>query len=141
MGPKKYAVGKPFLYEELLARIRAVLRRAAPQRRQERTEVGALVIDRATRRVTVGGDRIPLAAKEYALLLMLASDPGRVFTKGQLLRDIWGFPASCRTRTLDSHASRLRRKLGCGGAGPYIVNVWGVGYRLVDGPVAEEAAA
>ena len=61
---------------------------------------------------------------------MLASDPRRVFTKSELLRDIWGFRTSARTRTLDSHASRLRRKLDPDGA-RYITNCWGVGYRLL----------
>jgi DNA-binding response OmpR family regulator len=54
-----------------------------------------------------------------------------VFTKEELLRDVWGFRSLGRTRTLDSHASRLRRKLGPGSGGPFVVNVWGVGYRLV----------
>jgi DNA-binding response OmpR family regulator len=121
----------PFAYEELLARIRAVLRRAAAQR-PDRIEVDGLTIDRVTRRVALDGRRVPLAAKEYALLLMLAADPARVFTKEQLLRDVWGFQSRGRTRTLDSHASRLRRKLARDGAVPFVVNVWGVGYRLVD---------
>ncbi len=60
------------------------------------------------------------------------SVPSRVFTKEELLREVWGFRSLGRTRTLDSHASRLRRKLSAGGAGGIVVNVWGVGYRLVD---------
>jgi DNA-binding response OmpR family regulator len=124
-------VVRPFAYEELLARIRAVLRRSA-QSKGDRLELGGLVIDRATRRVTVRGERVLLASKEYELLVKLASEPARVFTKEQLLREVWGFQSRGRTRTLDSHASRLRRKLGVEGAGPYVVNVWGVGYRLVD---------
>jgi DNA-binding response OmpR family regulator len=124
-------VARPFVYDELLARIRAVLRRAAPPPR-ERVEVGEIVVDRATRRVTVCGERVLLAGKEYELLLKLASDPTRVFAKEQLLREVWGFRSLGRTRTLDSHASRLRRKLGSGGAGPFVLNVWGVGYRLLD---------
>ena len=70
----------------------------------------------------------------------LASDPTRVFTKDELLRTIWGFRTLGSTRTLDSHACRLRHKLGRGGD-RFVVNVWGVGYRLVDGPPAELAAA
>ncbi|MGB2953111.1 MAG: winged helix-turn-helix domain-containing protein, partial [Gaiellaceae bacterium] len=77
-----------------------------------------------------------LAAKEYELLLKLASDPQRVFTKEELLRDVWGFRSLGRTRTLDSHASRLRRKLGQAGADACVLNVWGVGYRLLDGASA-----
>lgn len=123
-------VDRPFAYEELLARIRAVLRRTSPPPR-EWLEAGEIVVERATRRVTVGGTPVVLAGKEYELLLRLAADPVRVFTKEELLRDVWGFRSLGRTRTLDSHASRLRRKLGLGAAGPYVVNVWGVGYRLL----------
>lgn len=125
-------VVRPFAYEELLARIRALLRRAAAQQPGDRIEVDGLVIDRPTRRVTVDGRRVPLAGKEFTLLLALAADPARVFTKEQLLRDVWGFQSRGRTRTLDSHASRLRRKLGSVGTRPYVINVWGVGYRLID---------
>ena len=124
-------VHRPIVYEELLARIRAVLRRMAPPN-GDRLEAGNLVVDRATRRVTVGGDDVQLAGKEFALLCQLASEPTRVFTKDELLRDVWGFRTHCRTRTLDSHVSRLRSKLQCGRDDRFVVNVWGVGYRLID---------
>jgi DNA-binding response OmpR family regulator len=123
-------VGRPFLYDELLARIKAVLRRTEPLS-ADRFQAGEIEIDRGTRRVTVRGVRIDLPAKEYELLLKLASDPTRVFTKEELLRDVWGFQALGRTRTLDSHASRLRRRLAAEGDGPFVLNVWGVGYRLL----------
>jgi DNA-binding response OmpR family regulator len=123
-------VGTPFHYEELLARIRAVLRRVSPPV-SERMEVGELVIDRAARRVTVGGEPVVLATKEYELLVKLAAEPARVLTKEQLLREVWGFRSLGRTRTLDSHASRLRRKLAAAG-GDFVRNVWGVGYSLTD---------
>lgn len=123
-------VGRPFHYEELLARIRAVLRRVSPPV-SDRMRVGALAIDRAARRVTVGDVPVVLAAKEYELLVKLAEEPTRVFTKEQLLREVWGFRSLGRTRTLDSHASRLRRKLAAAG-GDYVRNVWGVGYSLTD---------
>jgi DNA-binding response OmpR family regulator len=126
-------VPKPFVYDELLARIRAVLRRAVPRHR-DLLEAGDVVVDKATRGVTVLGRAVLLSGKEYALLAMLASEPTRVFTKEELLRDVWGFRSAARTRTLDSHASRLRRKLGDVGGGPYVVNVWGVGYRLLSEP-------
>ncbi len=122
-------VAKPFLYDELVARIRAVLRRATPIR-PEQVFAGKIVLDRASRRVTVAGQRVTLAGKEYELLLKLASEPTRVFTKDELLREVWGFRSLGRTRTLDSHASRLRRKLAHPGA-DYVINEWGVGYRLV----------
>ena len=124
-------LSRPFLYDELLARIRAVLRRTAPVV-PELVHVDALEIDRLTRRVTIAGKRIDLPAKEYELLLKLASEPSRVFTKEELLRDVWGFRSIGKTRTLDSHASRLRRKLARAGGGPLVVNVWGVGYRLLE---------
>ena len=86
------------------------------------------------------GDRVvALANKEFSLLRALATDPTRVFTKEELLRDVWGYRAMGRTRTLDSHACRLRAKLGAAG-GQFVVNVWGVGYRLVDGPVPDGAS-
>ena len=122
---------RPFHYDELVARIRAVLRRVAPPE-SERMVAGELEIDRPTRRVTVGSRRIVLPSKEYALLLKLASDPQRVFTKEELLREVWGFRSLGRTRTLDSHASRLRRKLQAVDRGPFVINVWRVGYRLLD---------
>src|ERR671938_683069 len=75
-----------------------------------------------------------LAGREYDLLLALAADPGRVFTKEELLRQVWGFQSPGRTRTLDSHASRLRRKLAAAGATDVVVNVWGVGYRQLSEP-------
>jgi DNA-binding response OmpR family regulator len=123
-------VPRPFAYDELVARIRAVLRRYGPLP-HERLEAGEIVVDRIARVVTVRGRPVPLAAKEYELLVKLASEPTRVFTKEQLLRDVWGFRSLGRTRTVDSHASRLRRKLAADSSTPYVLNVWGVGYRLL----------
>jgi DNA-binding response OmpR family regulator len=123
-------VPRPFHYEELVARIHAVLRRTRPGER-ERLAAGPVAVDRATRRVTVHGCPVALAAKEYELLVKLASEPVRVFTKEALLREVWGFRSLGRTRTLDSHASRLRRKLARAGAAECVLNVWGVGYRLL----------
>jgi DNA-binding response OmpR family regulator len=130
LGADDY-VQKPFHYEELRARVTAVLRRGH-NRREGPVRIGELVVDPARRKVTVGGTEIHLAKKEFTLLRVLASDPTRVFSKDELLRDVWGFKAPAeKTRTLDSHASRLRRKLD-----PehhtYVVNCWGIGYRLVD---------
>jgi DNA-binding response OmpR family regulator len=123
-------LARPFSYEELLARIRAVLRRTSPAA-HETMRAGPIAANRATRSVTVDGAPVALAGKEYELLLKLMSDPTRVFTKEQLLREVWGFRSLGRTRTLDSHASRLRRKLAAARPGVYVVNVWGVGYRLL----------
>jgi DNA-binding response OmpR family regulator len=124
-------VGRPFHYEELLARIHAVLRRANGAT-HDRLEADGIVVDIATRRVTVGGERVALSGKEYELLVKLASEPSRVFKKDELLRDVWGFRSLGRTRTLDSHASRLRRKLAAPHGTRYVRNVWGVGYCLLE---------
>ena len=137
-GADDYLV-KPFAYPELLLRVRALLRRGQVVRRAGCLRVGDLELDPVTREVRLRGERVELSAKEFALLRALAADPTRVFTKDELLRDVWGFRALGQTRTLDSHACRLRRKLGVHGD-RWLVNVWGVGYRLVD-PVAPEVAA
>jgi DNA-binding response OmpR family regulator len=124
-------VSRPFVYDELVARMHAVLRRARPPQ-PERLQAGPISVEHATRRVSVDGVRVDLAAKEYELLVKLASEPTRVFTKEELLREVWEFRSLGRTRTLDSHASRLRRKLQAVDPGPFVVNVWRVGYRLLD---------
>jgi DNA-binding response OmpR family regulator len=137
-GADDYVV-KPFHYPELAARIANMLRRRE-SRREGPIRVGELVIDPATRAVRVGGREVALANKEFSLLRALATEPSRVFSKEELLRDVWGYRSLGRTRTLDSHASRLRRKLDpehC----RYVINCWGVGYRLIDGlPVSSTAS-
>lgn len=120
------------LYLELVARIHALLRRSTAGQ-ADVIEVGDLVIDRRSRQVRVGGVVVMLAAREFDLASRLASDPHRVFDKDELLRDVWGYGGRLVTRTVDSHASRLRRKLrGAGAEFEYVVNVWGRGYRLLD---------
>ena len=109
---------------------RAVLRRVTPPVGTV-LEAGELVIDRSTRCATVGGQILPLSAKQFDLLVKLASEPTRVFSKDELLKDVWGYRSVGRTRTLDSHASRLRRKLAGATDTPYVLNAWGVGYRLM----------
>jgi len=122
---------KPFQYGELRARIGAVLRRRLhPQDGPSR--VGDLVIDPLRRKVTVGEREVPLSKKEFALIRMLATDPTRVFTKQELLDAVWAYKGNQKTRTLDSHASRLRRKLDPE-KGRFVINCWGIGYRLIDG--------
>jgi DNA-binding response OmpR family regulator len=124
-------VTKPFSIDELRARIGAVLRRRA-SRRDGPLRVGELMVDPLRRKVMIGEREVPLAKKEFTLLRVLASDPTRVFSKEELLRDVWGYRNPGKTRTLDSHASRLRRKLDPEHS-RYIVNCWGIGYRLLDG--------
>src|SRR3954447_25467323 len=132
-------VAKPFSYGELRRRIEALLRRSRDRRRTGVLRAGDLELDPVSREVRLRGRRVRVSAKEFALLLTLAAEPTRVFTKEELLRDVWGYRSMGRTRTLDSHACRLRTKLGTGGD-RFVVNVWGVGYRLIDGPPAEAAA-
>jgi DNA-binding response OmpR family regulator len=129
-GADDYLV-KPFHYPELRARINAVLRRRTG-RRDGPCRVGDLVLDSARRRVWVDGKDVTLSNKEFSLLRVLVSDPIRVFSKQELLEEVWGFRTTAQTRTLDSHASRLRRKLDPESS-RYVINCWGVGYRLVDG--------
>lgn len=95
--------------------------------------VGELTIDPVTRDVRLAGEPVHLSAKEFALLHALAADPTRVFGKNELLRDVWGYVSMGRTRTVDAHACRLRRKLSDGSGRRWIVNVRGVGYRLTEG--------
>lgn len=108
-GADDYLV-KPFHYPELRARINAVLRRRTGPRDGPH-RVGDRVVDPVGHRVWVEGRDVALSNKEFSLLRVLISDPIRVFPKKELLEEVWGFRASARTRTLDSHASRLRRKL------------------------------
>ena len=132
-------VCKPFAYGELRARLVALMRRADQRRGAGRLRVGPLEVDPPSREVRLRGERVDLSQKEYALLRALAGEPTRVLTKDELLRTVWGYRSAGSTRTLDSHACRLRHKLGRAGD-RFVVNVWGVGYRLVDGPVREAVA-
>jgi DNA-binding response OmpR family regulator len=133
-GADDYVV-KPFGYHELLARVRALLRRTSQRPRLGRLRVAGLEIDPVARQVWLRGEPVALSKKEYALLRALAAEPTRVFTREELLRGVWGFRSMGTTRTLDSHAHRLRKKLASG-PDQFVINVWGVGYRLVDGPIA-----
>jgi DNA-binding response OmpR family regulator len=134
-------VPKPFSYQEVRARIDALLRRCRGRRSLGRIRVGALEIDPAARTVLLHGTQLVLSQKEFALLRVLAAEPSRVWSKEELLRTVWGYQSMGRTRTIDSHACRLRRKLGVYGD-RYVVNVWGIGYRLLDPivPAVLEAA-
>ncbi len=127
---------KPFSYPELRGRIGAVLGRARRRPGSGRLRIGPLELDPLSRQVQLDGRPIHLSKKEFALLRALAEEPTRVFTREELLRGVWGYRALGATRTLDSHASRLRKKLRGAGDG-FVVNVWGVGYRLIDGGIDE----
>lgn len=127
-------VAKPFSYPELRrARIASVLRRMTPRQQRPIITAGPVRIDVHGRRVTVACQETPpLSVLEFQLLCALARDPSRVYTRAELLRDVWSHRGAWSTRTVESHAHRLRTKLA--GAGQaLVVNVWGVGYRLIDG--------
>ncbi len=124
-------LARPAPYLELRARLRALLLRAAGCRGSERVEVGPLAIDPRAHTVSLHGRPLLLRRLEYELLLHLAREPERVFAKQELLRAVWGYPTSVCTRTLDSHSSRLRRKLRAESGERWVVNVRGVGYRLI----------
>jgi DNA-binding response OmpR family regulator len=118
---------KPFSPRELVARVRALLRRV--ERRPpsgEALRVGALTFDPAERRVRVGRDEVDLTATEFDLLSVLAARPGKVHTRDQLLAEVWGWRDGSGSRTVDSHVRGLRRKLGPG----WVRTVHGVGYAL-----------
>jgi two-component system, OmpR family, alkaline phosphatase synthesis response regulator PhoP len=124
---------KPFSMVELVARVRAMLRRAAPRHgaAPERVEQGGLVIDVARRRVTRDGVELELKPREFDLLAHLAGSPGRVFTREQLLASVWGLDYSGDSRTVDTHVKTLRERLGDEADRPrWIETVRGVGYRF-----------
>lgn len=126
------AVSAPYHYAEVLARLLALVRRSSGVNGAETLCVGALVVDRQARRATFDGRRVALSAKEFLLLAHLAKSPQRVFTKEELLRDVWGYSTRVQTRTIDTHACRLRRKLAEAHASDgFVANVWGIGYRLL----------
>lgn len=128
---------KPFSYPVLRARAAALLRRSNRSSGGVLWRVGELEVDRNSREVRLRGRRIELSQKEFALLAALVEQPSRVYTKEELLRGVWGFQSIGQTRTLDSHACRLRRKLEAVAGDRLVVNVWGVGYRLAD-PLSAE---
>jgi DNA-binding response OmpR family regulator len=123
-------VTKPFHYPELLARMAALLKRVSRTEDRHVLRVGDLVVNTSSKQVTLCGHAIALSVKEFQLLATLAGDPERVFSKQELLEQVWGFRSPGRTRTLDTHASRLRHKLGTASDRPWIVNIWGHGYRV-----------
>lgn len=129
-GADDYVV-KPFHYPELLARIGAHVRRAHGVNLAGSLRVGPLEVDRRAMSAMVHGRFLPLSAKEFGLLSVLARDPSRVVAKHEVLKAVWGFNSGARTRTVDTHASRLRGKLAAAGLSGWVRNVWGQGYRLL----------
>jgi DNA-binding response OmpR family regulator len=131
---------KPFSFPELLARVKALLRRAEAlggNRNQpvdgERITRGELVIETNKRRATLPGQELSLTAKEFDLLLHFARHPGRVFSRSQLLDQVWGYGHDGYEHTVNSHINRLRAKLELNPAEPrYLLTVWGVGYKFAE---------
>jgi DNA-binding response OmpR family regulator len=121
----------PASYLELRARMRSILRRSRCSGQRRRFEVGGLLIDLDARTVCVDGQQVAVSRTEFELLVHLAREPRRVCSRGELLRAVWGYRVDTSTRTVDGHASRLRHKLDVGGGCPFVVNIRGVGYRLL----------
>jgi two-component system, OmpR family, alkaline phosphatase synthesis response regulator PhoP len=131
---------KPFNPRELVARVKAILRRSAPERDKRESAVlrhGDLSVDAGRREVKVGETEVQLAPKEFDLLWELLDHRGLVLTRDQLLERVWGYTFAGDTRTVDVHVRQLRRKLG--DASP-IVTVWGVGYKVSPAREATPAA-
>jgi len=133
IGADDYVV-KPFSPKELVARVRAVLRRTRTAARgDEIVRAGDVEIDTAKMRVSVGGTQVDLTPTEFQLLATLAREPGRVFTRSQLLDAVHGVAIESYERAIDAHVKNIRRKLEPTPGSPrYVVTVHGVGYRFAD---------
>lgn len=133
MGADDY-VGKPFNPKEIVVRAKAVLRRtAAPQQyaMEDAIHLPGLIVNMAEHSVLAFGQPVALAHKELEVLWQLASHPGKVFPREQLLELVWDYSYSGDTRTVDTHVKRLRKKLGAGPDTPWdIKTVWGIGYKF-----------
>lgn len=135
MGADDY-LSKPFGIRELEARVKALLRRSSPEKMEVQPDatlqVGYLSINHVAREVRLQGTPITLSLKEYELLYLLASHPNRVYTREQLLEQIWGYAYSGETRTVDVHIRNLRKKLEQDPEKPeYIHTIRGIGYKFV----------
>lgn len=126
---------KPFAFDELIARLEALVRRARNfEVESSRIELADLVFDRETLEVHRGGERIELTAKELAILELLLSAPGKVFSRQRILSLVWGYTADPLTNVVDVYIARLRKKIDVAGVLPLIETVRGHGYRIVKAP-------
>ncbi len=140
MGADDYLT-KPFSIRELVARVKALFRRIEAmgttpcEPPTETLDCGDLHIDVVRRTVTAGGNPVDLTAKEFELLLFFAQHPGRVYTRVQLLDQVWGYGHEGYEHTVNSHINRLRAKVEQDPAKPhYVLTVWGVGYKFTENP-------
>ena len=138
MGADDY-ITKPFEMREVIARVRAVLRRFEKEEESKKLIFDNLIIDKRSYNITVKGQKMEIPPKEIELLYFLASSPNRVFTRAQLLDDVWGFDYFGDSRTVDVHVKRLREKLQGVSDQWEIKTVWGVGYKfeLAEGATME----
>jgi len=138
LGADDY-ITKPFSIREVLARVKAILRRVEVDQEVQREngespiEIGNLVVEPSKRRVTVRGEVVNLTSKEYELLLLFARNPGRAYSRDELLDEVWGYQYSGYSHTVNTHINRLRNKVERDPSEPeYVKTVWGVGYRFVE---------
>ncbi len=140
MGADDYLI-KPFSIRELVARVKALFRRLEAmgttpcESPRETLDCGELHIDVVRRTVTAGNQPVELTAKEFELLLFFAQHPGRVYSRVQLLDQVWGYGHEGYEHTVNSHINRLRAKIEQDPAKPhYVLTVWGVGYKFTEKP-------
>ena len=144
LGADDY-ITKPFSIREVLARVKALFRRVEvdQEAQQDDTaspiELGGLVVEPEKRKVLVGGEPVDLTSKEFELLLLFAQNPGRAYSRDELLDEVWGYQYSGYSHTVNTHINRLRNKIEPNPSDPrYVKTVWGMGYRFAE---PEELAA
>mgnify|MGYP006282836553 CR=1 FL=1 len=138
LGADDY-ITKPFSIREVLARVKALFRRVEVDQETQSDaaeapiELGALVVEPEKRKVAVGGETVDLTSKEFELLLLFAQNPGRAFSRDELLDEVWGYQYSGYSHTVNTHINRLRNKIEPDPSEPrYVKTVWGVGYRFAE---------
>jgi DNA-binding response OmpR family regulator len=138
LGADDY-ITKPFSIREVLARVKALFRRVEVDQEAQQDdetapiELGSLVVEPEKRKVRVNGDVVDLTGKEFELLLLFAKNPGRAYSRDELLDEVWGYQYSGYSHTVNTHINRLRNKIEPDPSEPrYVKTVWGVGYRFAE---------